>query len=108
MTEEDFFNTVLGWRWRPGSVMFPRVRAECSYYKPLFVHDDFRVDIVDVVIGRKSITYRFEVYNESRGYKSADCTIVTVAVSPDTMEAIEVPGDVRDKLLRAGARLREA
>ncbi len=106
MAEESMFHDLLGWRWRPGSFMMPRVKAECGYYAPLYVHDDFRVDVVDIVIGNSSITYRYEVVNETRGYKAAECSIVTVAVDPERMRSIPIPGEVREALLRIGARER--
>ncbi len=102
MAEEEFTISILG-PWRPGSVMFPRVHAECDFQKPLHVHDKFRVDIVGVTIGGKSITWKFLIYNESRGYESAQCSIVTVAVDPETMRAVQVPEEVRRRLKAAGA-----
>ncbi|MCE4604899.1 MAG: acyl-CoA thioesterase [Aeropyrum sp.] len=108
--EEDFYRRVAGGEAfhdvLKRGVMFPRVRAECTYRYPLHVHDDFRVDIVDVVVGGKSITYRFEVWNETHGELSAECTIVTVAVDVERFEAVEVPGEFREALVRAGARMR--
>ncbi len=102
MAEEEFVINTIG-PWKPGSVMFPRVHAECDFHKPLHVHDLFRVEIVGVFIGGKSITWRFRVYNESRGYESAECTIVTVAVDPETLQAVWVPDEVRRRLIEAGA-----
>ncbi|MEB3861894.1 MAG: acyl-CoA thioesterase [Desulfurococcales archaeon] len=107
MAEESLFNERLGWRWSPrAGVMMPRVRAECDFHKPLHVHDEFRVDIVDILIGEKSITYRLEVHNETRGYKAATCSLVTVAVDPETIRPIPVPQDLRRRLLELGARER--
>jgi len=88
--------------------VMPRVRAECEYLFPLWPGDEYSVSIDDVVLGRKSIQYRFTIRNLTRGGRvSARCTIVAVAYDTERGEAIEIPGDVRDALLKAGARLRD-
>ena len=109
--EEDFYRRLVGDdRFHDilkQGVMFPRVRAECSFEYPLHVHDDYRVDIVDVVVGGKSVAYAFEVWNETHGRLSARCTIVTVAVDIGEFRAVDVPQDLREALLRAGARVKD-
>lgn len=107
--EEEFFKKLLG--GFPGilsrySVIVPRVRAACDYYRPIFPHDDFRVDIVDLELGNKSIRYRFEIFNESRGFKAADCEVVIAIVDPSVMKSIEIPGPLRELLKSVGARER--
>ncbi len=108
--EEEFFKKLLG--GFPGilskfSVIVPRVKASCEYHSPIYPHDDFRVDIVDIVLGGKSIRYRFEVFNESRGIKAADCEIVIAIVDPRTMKSIEIPIQLRELLKSIGARERD-
>jgi len=105
--EEEFMISLLGRGWRPGSPLFPRVHVECDYYSTLAPHERWRVDIVDVVIGRKSIEYAFEVYNLERGSLAAKCKIVAVAFDPARGAAVEVPKELREALIRAGARARE-
>lgn len=108
--EEDFHRRLFPesfHRVLEAPVIFPRVRAECDFYKPIYAHEMVRVDVVEAVIGRKSIAYTFEVYNETRGWLAARCRVVTVAVDPRTMRGVEVPEEVKKRLLEAGARLRE-
>ncbi len=95
--EEELVVSRLG-GWRPGSIVFPRVRAECDFHRPLYPHDVFRVDIVEARVGRKSITYRFRVYNETRGWLAAEGSIVVVAFDPSKGEAVEVPEEIRRAL----------
>ena len=109
--EEDFLLS-LGFRYRfvnaaTPVLAFPRVRAGCDYMAPLRPGDRFRVDIVDVVLGNKSITYRFELFNEELGVASARCEIVAVAYSLVEGRSVPVPGELRERLLAAGARPRE-
>ncbi len=106
--EEDFLLS-LGFHYRFTSigvpaVAFPRVKAGCEYFSPLRPGDTFRVDIVDVVVGGKSIAYRFEIHNETTGRLSAVCEIVAVAFSLEKGGSIPVPDELREKLLERGAR----
>jgi len=108
--EEEFYRKLLG--GFPGimakyGVIVPRVKALCEYHKPIYPHDDFRVDIVDIELGSRSIRYRFEVFNESRGgVKVADCEIVVAVVNPATMKSVEIPEGLRELLKSVGARER--
>ena len=108
--EEEFFKNLTG--GFPGilaryGITVPRVKALCEYRHPIYPHDDFRVDIVDVELGNRSIKYKFEIFNESRGgVKAADCEIVVAVVDPKTMKSIEIPGELRELLKSMGARER--
>ena len=86
------------------NVLLPRVYAECSYHRPIYPHDVYRVDIEDIKLGGSSIEFRYTIYNESRGWRSAECRIVVVAVDRERMSSIEIPREVRDRLIAVGAR----
>ncbi|MET1101368.1 MAG: thioesterase family protein [Pyrodictiaceae archaeon] len=103
--EEEFFWT-LGLRFDPHSdIIFPRVHASCDYRSPLHPGDAYRVDLVEILVGKSSITYRYRFYNESRGGRlAAECTIVAVAYDRRTGRSIEVPGELRKLLLEKGAK----
>ena len=112
-TEEEFLYELAGGQYnypmREGDseILMPRVHAECDYEFPLFPGDTYRVDIVDVVIGNKSITYSYEVYNESKGgVRAAKCSIVVVALDVKTMKGVPIPTRIREMLLNAGARVK--
>ncbi|MEB3779661.1 MAG: acyl-CoA thioesterase [Desulfurococcales archaeon] len=112
-TEEEFLYELAGGKYNypieaSGSeILMPRVHAECDYEFPLFPGDTFRVDIVDVVLGNKSITYTYEIYNESKGgVKAARCSIVVVALDVKSMKGVPIPGHIREMLLNAGARIK--
>jgi len=78
-TEEEFLASLgVTQRGPPGSrILMPRVHAECDYESPLRPGAIYRVDITDVVIGRSSLQYLYEFYDESSGKLSARCKIVT-------------------------------
>ncbi len=107
-TEEEFLSALgLNQSGQPGRrLLMPRVHAECDYERPLRPGDLYRVDIVDVIIGRSSITWRYEIYDEAQGYSSARCTIVSVVYDESSDRAVEVPQEIRERLIKAGARLR--
>lgn len=108
-TEEELFRSKLG--SLPAitalGIAFPRVKASCTYSFPLFLHDSIRVDVEDIEIGRKSITYRYKIFNESKGAEAAECEIVVVAVDLKEMRSIELPSVVKDILFSIGARERD-
>ncbi|MFP3285939.1 MAG: thioesterase family protein [Acidilobus sp.] len=107
-TEEEFLASLgVTQRGLPGSrILMPRVHAECDYENPLRPGAVYRVDITDVVIGRSSLQYLYEFYDESNKL-SARCKIVAVFYDEAEGKAKEIPKELREKLLAAGARLRE-
>lgn len=107
-TEEEMFRSRLGPLPSLSAlgIAFPRVKASCTFSFPLFLHDEVRVDVVDIEIGRKSVTYRYKIVNETKGADSAECEIVVVAVDLKEMKSIELPQAVKEALLSLGARER--
>ncbi len=107
--EEEFMHSLGVWNaMREKRIVIPRVHAECDYEYPLRPGDRYRVDIDEVVVGRKSLEYRCSFHNLEAGRLSARCRIVVAAVSIDTGRAVEVPTEIREALLKAGARVKAA
>lgn len=106
--EEDFWINRyggLGVAREKFNILFPRVRAECSFYFPIYPYDRFRVEIEDIIVGRSSITYRHKIFNESRGNRlSAECIITTVCVERGKMSSIPIPDEIREFLFKNGAK----
>ncbi|ADL18717.1 hypothetical protein ASAC_0310 [Acidilobus saccharovorans 345-15] len=108
-TEEEFL-ARLGFTQdsHPGKrLIMPRVSAKCDYKSPLGPGDSYRVDITGIIIGRSSLTYEYEIYNETTNRLAAKCTIVTVAYDENLRGSVELPRELKEKLLAAGARLRD-
>jgi len=104
--EEDFIKKLTGKTFKEATahrIIFPRVHASCDFIKPLYAHEEAKVNITSISLGKSSITWIFDVYNESRGYLAAKCKIVTVAVDRFQMKSVEIPKDIRDLLEKAGA-----
>lgn len=105
-TEEDFLAEVTGGLPDKPSIILPRVHASCDYKNPLRVHDNARIDIVKVVLGKSSITYDFIVYNESLGVESAVCRITAVAVDPSSLRPVNLPSSLVEAMVKRGAELK--
>jgi len=103
-TEEEFIVSRLGEGWIRGGVIFPRVHAECDYYYPVAPHERYRVDIVGVRVGRKSIEWEYEIHNLDAGRLAAKCRIVTVAFDPARGESVPVPDRLRRLLEEASGQ----
>ena len=102
-TEEDFWQS-MGLKFDPSlGVIFPRAHASCDYHSPLHPGDTYRVDITRIIVGRTSITYYFQIYNEDKNKLSAECRIVAVAYSTTEKKPIPIPGQVRQLLYERGA-----
>ncbi|MCS7107601.1 MAG: acyl-CoA thioesterase [Acidilobaceae archaeon] len=105
-TEEELFRSRFGslsGLLAEAGLAFPRVKASCNFFFPLFLHDELRVDVVEILVGEKSITYRYEIHNESKGMKSAECEIVVVPVKLSEMRSVEIPPQIKESLFSFGA-----
>ena len=106
--EEDFWINKYGGLNEARNrfnVLFPRVRAECNFYFPIYPYDRFRVEIVEITLGNSSITYKHKIYNESRGdIPSAECVITVVCIDKKTFKSRPIPEEVRNFLLKNGAK----
>lgn len=101
--EEEFFNS-LGLDFKEVSekynIWFPRVSASCKYNWPLRFNQKFRVDLDDLIIGDKSIKFIYKIWNLDENKLSAECEITVVTASIDLGEAITIPSELREALMR--------
>lgn len=106
--EEDFWLSRYGLSSGVGAesnILFPRVRAGCIYHYPIYPYDRYRVEIVDVLVGEKSIQYSHRIYNESRGgVLSAECEVIAVCIDRESFRSIPIPEEIRRFLFENGAR----
>ena len=87
-------------RWEGQELGFPRVSAACDYRKPARFQDLLTIQVLVEKIGRKSVSYRFEFSNQA-GDPLATGRITAVYCrtnSPDQIEALDIPDDIRAKL----------
>ena len=86
--------------WHDKKLGLPRVAAQCDYLRPAFFEDMLDIDVTLKNVGRKSITYGFDVSRAgellARGQITCVCCLV---LGPRKIESIEIPEDFRARLL---------
>jgi YbgC/YbaW family acyl-CoA thioester hydrolase len=103
VAETDFLRSLgVSVTWRPGGqpVGFPRVAASCDYLAPARFEDVLDVAVSLVKIGRKSLTYRFDV---SRGGEPIAVGRISAVCcrgggEGKRLESVEIPPEIRAKL----------
>jgi YbgC/YbaW family acyl-CoA thioester hydrolase len=91
---------TVNWRAHGGKLGFPRVSASCDYQKPALFEDVLTITVHVEKVGTKSVSYRHEFTNQ-RGEPVAVGRITAVfcrTTSPDQIESLEIPADIRAKL----------
>ena len=107
--ETDFLHTLgLSVSWRADGVKwgFPRVSVGCDFQKPARFEDVLTIAVVIERVGTKSVSYRFDFHNQ-RGEPVAVGRITAVlcrGIAPEGLESVEIPADIRAKLLASGAQ----
>ena len=78
---------------------FPRVSAACDYRRPVRFEDVVEIAVKIARVGRKSVTYEFDF--SCRGEEVARGKVTAaycVKKADGTLEAIDIPTDMRSKL----------
>jgi acyl-CoA thioester hydrolase len=101
--EVDFLRSrglSVAFPWRDKKLGLPRVAAQCDFVRPAFFEDVLDIDVTLKNVGRKSITYGFDISRAgellARGQVTCVCCLVH---GPREIESIEIPEDFRARLL---------
>ena len=81
-----------------GQISWPRVSATCDFKSPVRFEDVVRIDVVVQRLGKRSVTYGFQLHCEDRLVATGDMTSVCCLVSNGTVESVDVPANVAAKL----------
>lgn len=85
--------------WEGKKLGLPRVAAQCDFLRPAYFEDILDIDVLLKNVGRKSITYGFEISRAgemlARGQVTCVCCLV---LGPRKIESIEIPEDLRAKI----------
>jgi YbgC/YbaW family acyl-CoA thioester hydrolase len=94
----------VAWREANGErIGFPRVSASCDYRRPVRFDDIVEIAVTIAHVGRKSITYDFEFTSAGEGVAHGKVTAAYCVKHADgRLEAIEIPADLRAKLVGEG------
>ncbi|MFQ6015877.1 MAG: acyl-CoA thioesterase [Anaerolineae bacterium] len=94
MAEEDFYRS-LGYSplelEEELGVRLPRIEAHCRFLRPARMSDLLSVTMRVGEIGRKTITYNFEVRKREDEQLLAEGQIVAASVAMDGSRAVELP-----------------
>lgn len=103
VAETDYLHARgLSVSWRTDGVKwgFPRVSVACDFQKPARFEDVLTIAVTVEKIGTKSVTYRFDFTNQ-KGEALAVGRMTSVycrAASPESMESVEMPAELRAKI----------
>ncbi len=95
--EEEFLNFLGFSEEYRKDILLPRVMAKCEYKYPLRFNDTARISMKIDEIGKKHLTYGFEIYNKNQGKLSAICKITVVAINKD-FKSIPIPDEFIEKI----------
>ncbi|MCS7016362.1 MAG: thioesterase family protein [Gemmatales bacterium] len=87
-------------RWHGQQLGWPRVAAECEYFRPAFFEDVLTLRLTLTKVGRKSLTYTTEFYRGEELLARGQITTCCCIMLPDgRMSPIELPEELRQRLL---------
>jgi acyl-CoA thioester hydrolase len=86
--------------WEGVALGFPRVSASCDYLKPIHFEDMIDITVTLERLGAKSATYAFDFTHDGVLVARGKVTAVCCRVREDkTIEAVEIPATLRERLL---------
>ena len=87
------FRTVEG-----GKISWPRVSAQCDFKSPARFEDLLKIAVSVQHLGKRSITYQFEIRCSDRLIASGTMTSVCCFVGTNKLESVDIPDDFVTKL----------
>jgi YbgC/YbaW family acyl-CoA thioester hydrolase len=88
-------------QWEGQTISFPRVSASCDFRRPARFQDVLEVRVQVDHLGRSSVRYRFSFHlGEELIAEGQVTTVLCRVVEGRGLESFEIPGPLREKLLR--------
>jgi YbgC/YbaW family acyl-CoA thioester hydrolase len=84
------------------NIGFPRVSAKCDFRKPVVFEDVLEAILTLDRLGEKSLTYSVEFRKAGETVAQGSITAVCCLCEPGKITPLEVPADVRRKILGEG------
>jgi 4-hydroxybenzoyl-CoA thioesterase/acyl-CoA thioester hydrolase len=82
-----------------GEIGWPRVSASCDYRNPARFEDVLDIEVTVGRLGRKSVTYQFDISRDGVAIAQGKLTAVCCRIRPGQLpEAIEIPAQIASKL----------
>jgi YbgC/YbaW family acyl-CoA thioester hydrolase len=91
-------------QWQGVPITFPRVAADCDYLRPARFEEVLDIECSLEHLGRTSVRYAFTFRKAGEVIARGHITTVLCRIKGDhTLEPFEMPGPLRDLLLRGPA-----
>lgn len=78
---------------------WPRVNATCDYKAPARFGDLLDVRLFVDEVRNRSVRYRFEILHDGTLVAGGSLAVAHVAITPGGIEAVPLPGPLRERLL---------
>lgn len=78
---------------------FPRVSAQCDFFKPLRFEEVVEIEVTLSRIGDKSLSYAVEFHKDGEAIARGSLTTCCCLVGPEGMQAISIPDAIKARLL---------
>ena len=82
-------------------ISWPRVATSCEYFAPAHFEDEIELRFTVENVGRRSMTYQVEFIRGNERIALGRTTAVCCAMKDGAFGAMEVPDDIRARLLAA-------
>src|SRR5438552_18659187 len=101
-TEVEFLSApglTVSLTWAGQRIGFPRVSASCDFLRPATFQDVLDITVRIQAIGKKSVTYSFELFQVGQHVARGQVTPVSCrAVADHQSEALQLPASYLAKL----------
>ena len=96
--------------WGEDKIGFPRVSATCDFLHPVRFEDVVDIEVRVERVGRKSVTYTFDFAHKGKLVAKGRLSAVCCRIRPEAheLESIDIPEDIRKRLLGAECNAPEA
>ncbi|MEM0161351.1 MAG: thioesterase family protein [Thermoplasmata archaeon] len=79
--EEEFTNSLGVSFSSSKNISFPRVKATCDFKYPLRFNDIAVIELKIKELGKKHITYHFDIFNETQQKEAARCELTIASIN---------------------------
>lgn len=88
----------VAWTQETEKFGFPRVSAACDYRTPARFGDLLTIAVVVEKVGRKSVSYRFDISLENRPVAVGRVTAVFCRTWSGGIESLDIPAEIRARI----------
>lgn len=79
-------------------VTWPRVSAQCEFFRPLHFEDEVDIHVTIAKIGQKSVTYQFEFASQGHRVAQGQITAVCCRIDDGKLHSTLIPPSISARL----------